>query len=224
MFQLNRLGWGGGWWIYEIPGIPGAIAAKGIGRAVDRVRAGLEADVNHCAGATAEFGGGIVFDVQFLDGIDGQDGGGVTKWQRGVGDALAGKGIVAIEAFEEVIVILRLESVRRSGQRSAAWGGQDARAEHQQILKVAAVHGQIDDGSRVKRSTDDGAGRIQHRGGRGHFHGLCDLARRQLSIDASILADSNGDVLALEGLKAHRASANAIGSRDSGSGRLYSPA
>jgi len=95
-----------------------------------------------------------------------------------------------------------LKPVRRSGQRSAAWGGHDAGTEHQQILKVAAVQGQIDNGLRLEGSTDDGTGCIQQRRGRGHFHGLGDLARHQLSVDASILADSHGNILPLEGLKA----------------------
>ena len=91
--------------VYEVGGVPGAIAAKGIGRAVNRVRAGLDADVDDGAGPAAEFGRGIGLDVEFLDRIDGKDGGGIAEGQRGVGNALPRERLVAIESFDVVVVL-----------------------------------------------------------------------------------------------------------------------
>ena len=64
--------------------------------------------------------GGIGLDVQFLDGIGGQNCCRVTEGQACVGDTLPAVWVIAIESFVYVVVILRLEAIRCGRQGSAA--------------------------------------------------------------------------------------------------------
>ena len=110
---------------------------------MNRVRTGLYADIEHRSRPAAEFRRRVCLDIDLLDGIDGQDGGGIAEWKRRISDALPGEGIITIQSLIKIVVGLWLEPIRRHRVRSATRRGYHAWTELQQALEASAVQRQI---------------------------------------------------------------------------------
>src|SRR6202007_2819662 len=67
-----------------------SIAAEAEGGSMQSVGAGLQGDVDDCAGLPAILCRRVLLDIEFLDGVDGQDGGRVAGNATSVHDCLAG--------------------------------------------------------------------------------------------------------------------------------------
>ena len=78
---------------------------------MEAVATGLDADVDHRAGLPAEFRAGILLGLEFVDGVDGQHGSGVAGGHDRIHHALRHPWIVAVDAFHQVEVIVRAQTV-----------------------------------------------------------------------------------------------------------------
>src|SRR5439155_20662754 len=71
--------------IEVVAGGPGVAAAKRVTRAVIGVGSRPDSDVHNSAGVPAVLGFRIFFEVEFLDGVDGQDRGAIGERTRHIG-------------------------------------------------------------------------------------------------------------------------------------------
>ena len=137
-----------------------AIAAKGKGGAVDRVGSRLQSNIDDRARFPSIFGRRIFLNVEFLDRIDGQNGGGISGDARAVDDALAGEWLAVKEPIDEISVVFRAQAVGAGSRESAAGITHHAGTQLQQIFVVAAVQRQVVDFLVAERSAQSGGSGI----------------------------------------------------------------
>src|SRR5580693_4815777 len=76
-----------------------------------RVCPRLQSHIDDSAGLPAKFCRRILLDVEFLDGVNRQDGRRVARNARSVDDALPGKRLAIEEAVDDISVVLGAKSV-----------------------------------------------------------------------------------------------------------------
>ena len=105
------------------------------------VRSGFADDVDDGSGLAAEFGRvGSLLDVEFFDGVDRRGDHHVVEMLVGDGDAIHQIEIVAAALAED---IHQGSGLLQGVAARAAGRPHNAGAEHRQIQKLAALHGQI---------------------------------------------------------------------------------
>ena len=187
------------------------VPSKGVGRAVKAVRAGLDADVDDRAFLPAIFRLGILLGVEFLDGVDGQNGAGisaaVSAIERRRANRLADRG--------DALSTVRTSKPSRAGRWCSASGGASHGRNHagtqlQQALEVAAIQGQGVDGLIADGTAQGGIGGVD----RGNFSGDGDrlglLARLHHQVHANILTDLHKHAVVLHGAETLGLGANRI--------------
>src|SRR5207244_7030479 len=107
------------------------------------VGAGLDSDVDDRAGLPAVFSTRIFFILEFVDGVDGNEGPRIASAHNRADNGLRHPGITAVYAFEQVYVVMRTLSVGALGPARPAGIDRDSGPQLQQVGEVAAVHGQV---------------------------------------------------------------------------------
>src|SRR5205807_3081646 len=79
------------------------------------------------------------------DGVDRENGGGVSGDACSIDDALAGKGLAVKKTVDEICIVLRPQAVGAGGGKSAPGIAHYTRSQLQQVFVVAAVQRQIID-------------------------------------------------------------------------------
>ena len=173
MFHLQGC-WSGARRRKEVRGIPVAVTAKGIGRAVVVVRAGLDADVHDGTRFPAVLRARIHFGLELVNGVDGQNGAGIACGHDRIHDALGHPGIVAVYAVDQKHVVVRAEAIRALRPAGVAGILDHSGPQIQQVFKIAAIQGQLVNGSVFQSSAEFCIGGFDERkfAGDGDFFSL----------------------------------------------------
>ena len=201
----------GGRRVEEVAGVPSVVSAIGVGRAVDAIAAGLEADVDYAARLPTVFRLRILFGSKFVNGVDREHRARVACGHHGVHDALSHPGIVAIDAVYQVILIVGTQPVCALGPAGTAGIFDRAGTQHQKVGEVAAVQGQVIDDVVLDGSADDRVGCVDQRQFTRYRDFLGLLTRLQSEIDAQFLIDLQSDTGAFGGSKALEGGTDGIG-------------
>ena len=110
-----------------------------------RVAARLDTHVDHGTRFPTVFTAGILLCFEFINGIDGQHRTRVTCGHHCVHHALRHPGIVAVDAVDHEVVVVRTAAVRAVRPTRVARIFRYARAQVQQVFEVSSVQGQVID-------------------------------------------------------------------------------
>src|SRR5581483_5046076 len=102
------------------------------------------------------FRGRILLKVEFLDGINRQNGRGIAGDSRTIDNRLAGIRFAVEQAFDEIRVILRAQAVGTRRRKSTAGVAHYAGAQLQKVLVIAAAQGKIVDLFVTERAAQGG--------------------------------------------------------------------
>src|SRR5882724_3371302 len=100
--------------------------------------------------AVISFGAGL--NVEFLDGINRQVGGGGPFDAFFIDYRRAVIGVVVVHSIYNKVVVLRTVSVSVDGEKSSARTALNARLQHHKILEIAAQERKLGDGLIGKRA------------------------------------------------------------------------
>ncbi len=155
LFECARC-FGGAGDVENVAGIKRGIAAESVSAAVERVGARFQGYIYDRARFPAVLRRGIFDQIEFLNGVDGEDCRGIAGDAGAVDDALSRKWLAIEKAVDEVGVVLGAQTVGAGGGKSAAGIAHNAGAQLQQIFVVSAVQRQIRDFFVAKRAAKDG--------------------------------------------------------------------
>ncbi len=124
---------------------------------------GLQTDIDHGSGLPAVFCRRILDHIEFLDGVDRQNGGGISGDSSAVDNALARKGFAIEKAIDQVGVVLGAQSVAAGGGEAAARIANHAGSELQQVFIVATIQGKVVNFLIAEGSTEGRGGAVEHR-------------------------------------------------------------
>src|SRR5262249_7576504 len=110
------------------------VAMEVVSGAVEVVGTGLEAEVDDRAGFPSILGCWILLRVEFLDGVDGQDGSRRSLHAFGIDDGGAVVRVVVVGAVDDEVVVLRTIAVRADRKKAAAGRALDAGPQYDQVL------------------------------------------------------------------------------------------
>ena len=161
------------------------------------IGAGFEADVDDRARLPSVFGGRILLDIEFLNGVDGEDGGGVSGNAGAVDDGLTGIGFAVEEAFDEVGVVFGAEAVGAGGGEAAAGITHDAGAKLQEVFVIASAQRQVVDFLVAQGAAESGGGGVDEGDVAADDYDLGNVARLEGEIGANVGGDFDGNVGAL---------------------------
>ena len=170
----------------------------------------LDPHVHHGARLPAIFGLGIFHEVEFLDGVNGQDRRRVGEWTGHVGDRSGIEGVNVDDAVHHPDRFVRARAVGTLRPGSAAGIELNAGAQSQQILVIPAVQRQVSDIGVVERAAHSGVGGFHQRNRFGHGECLRLFAGLECQVHARLLADLEDNVLALHGPETFGLNANGI--------------
>ena len=175
------------------------------------VGAGLDSDVDDRAGLPAIFGTRIFFGLEFVDGVDGNEGSRIAGAHNRANNRLRHPGIAAVHAFEQVHVVMRALPIGALRPPRPSGIHRDSGAQLQQVGEVAAVHGQVRDDFALQSSAKLCVAGFHHRQRFGDDNPLGLLARLQRQIDAQVLIDLENDAGAFLSLEAPKYRPDSIG-------------
>ncbi len=169
-----------------------------------------DSHVHDGAGLPAIFCLGIFLEVEFLDGVDGQDRRPICERTRHIGD---GTGVIEIDvdnAVEHPAGFIGTNVVAALRPGSAARLDHHARAQCQQALVVAAIQRHIVDVRVVESAAQRGVGGFHQRNRFGDGDRLNLIARLHRQVYTHFFTYLQHDVLALDGLETFGLDANLI--------------
>src|SRR5215469_18170117 len=85
----------------------------------------------------------VLLQVEFLNRVDGENGGGIARDSGTVDDGLSGVGLAVEQTFDEVGIVLGAQTVAAGGRETAARIAHYTGPELKQVLIVAAVQRQV---------------------------------------------------------------------------------
>ena len=197
-----------------------AVAAKGERGAVQAVGAGLETDVDHRSRLPSIFRGGILLDVEFLDGINGQNGGGVSGNAGPVDDRLARVRFAVEQTFDEVGIVLGAQAIAAGGGEAASGIADNAGTKLQQVFVIAAVEGKIVDFLVAQGSAESGGRGVDQGHIAADFDGFVHVAGGERQVHLGIGGNLEQNAGTGDGLESLGFGANRVGAGREGGDKI----
>ena len=202
----HRLGSG----VEEVAGVPGAVAAKRVSRAVKGIGPRPDSHVHYGPGLPAVLRFGIFLEVEFLDGVDGQDHRRIGKRTRHIGDR-AGIAEIGIDnAVQHPGGFIGPKVVGALGPGRAARLDHHTWTQIQQVLVIAAIQRHIVDVRVAEGAAQRGARRIHQWDGFVDRDGLALRAGLYGQVDSDLLADLEHNILTCQRLETRKLDADRV--------------
>src|SRR5437867_6914727 len=208
LFQFRRLLQAGR--IEVVASGPGVAAAKRVTRAVKRVGPRPDSDVHNSAEHPTVLGFRIFFEVELLDGVDGQDRGAIGERTRHIGYGAAVDVISIVDAVHHPDGFIGTAIVGALSPWRATRLDHHARDQIQQILVVTSIQRHIVDGCICEYATKGSGGGIHQRDRFVDGDGLTLLAGLYGQVDSNLRADLNHNVLTVQPLEPRELGADQV--------------
>ena len=208
LFQFRRLLRADG--IEVVASGPGVATAKRVTRAVKRVGPRPDSDVHNSAEHPTVLGFRIFFEVEFLDGVDGQDRGAIGKRTRHVGYRAVVDEIGIDDAVHHPDGFIGTAVVGALSPWRTPRLDRHARDQIQQILVVASIQRHIVDGCICEYATKGPARGIHQRDRFADRDGLALLAGLDGQVDSNLLANLDHNVLTVQPLEPRELGADRV--------------
>ena len=187
--------------IEPVARVDGVVAVEVVGGTVKGIGAGLDADVDDGAGLPTVVGLGAGLNVEFLNGVDGENCGGRSLHTFRVDDGGAIVGVVVVDAVDDKVIFLGTVAVGGDGEETAAGLALNAGLKDGEILKITALERKFVDGLVGESLTEYVAGGVDNRGFAAHHHDFGACARLELNIDAGVFGDFQANTGVIDGGK-----------------------
>ena len=189
---------------------------------MERIRSRLQSHIDDRAGLPSIFGGRVFLNIKFLNGINRENGGGVSGDASAIDDALAGKWLAVKKAVNKIGVVFRAQAVGACGRESAAGITHHAGAQLQKIFIVAAVQRKVVDLFVTQCATQRCGGGVEQSNVFRNRHHFRNVSCLECEIRAYIRRDFDNHIRPLHRLEAFGFHVNLVGSRSKVGGDILS--
>ena len=156
---------------------------------MERVGAGFDADVDNCTGLPTVISFRAGLNVEFLDGVDGQNRGRRSLDAFRINYRGAVVGVVIVDSVDDEVVSLRTVSIGGDGEEATARFALNAGLKHGKVLKIASLQGKLIDRLIRECLAQNIRSGLNHGSFAADIHGHAGCPRFELDVDARILGD-----------------------------------